>query len=250
MATKEDITEQKMDKKERPATKALQTEFLNVYAAEKFSVAAACRKLGLQRSRVYRWLRNKPFRENYEALLQDRIDIAEASLLKNIEGGDTASIIFFLKCHARDRGYVEAEKVKAGQAVDKKTAEILDSLIAGQIDAVTAGLRFSREGLALPEALRLLISKAEAPTPPPDMPPGLEDAELEQRYLEQLARDEAEKREWLPARLAEVAALKQELRDVDTWGPDYEHNRRPPTVSEPGEQNEAGTRDPEAVDGP
>ena len=71
-------------------------------------LAAACEATGISRQTYYNWSNRDPdFRKAAEDMIEERIDMAEAALVKSIRAGVPASIIFFLKTKAKHRGYVE-----------------------------------------------------------------------------------------------------------------------------------------------
>lgn len=86
-------------------------------------VTFACEKVGLSRQTFYRWCRDDPeFKERVDAINELQIDVAEASLLKKIQNGDTTAIIFYLKTKGKDRGYSERREISipGGIGVDLK----------------------------------------------------------------------------------------------------------------------------------
>jgi len=210
---------QHLPAKKRSSTKLLQTAFLAAFADSNFNISEACRQIKIDRRTFYRWHKTSTFRQQLDDVMQSRIDLAESALVRNIQSGDTASIIFFLKTIGKSRGYIEAEKVKTGEAPARKAIEILDLLISGSIDAIEAALRFSREGLPLPEALKLLLAKVMPPEPPLELPPEISEEELEARYLAGLQHGQQQQEVFVPARRAEIQQIKDELKNADSWGP-------------------------------
>ena len=81
-------------------------------------VTFACEKVGLSRQTFYRWYReDADFKERADAINELQIDIAEASLLKKIQKGDTTAIIFYLKTKGKSRGYTERKEIVAPDGV-------------------------------------------------------------------------------------------------------------------------------------
>ena len=81
-------------------------------------VTFACEKVGLSRQTFYRWYRDdSEFKERADAINELQIDIAEASLLKKIQKGDTTAIIFYLKTKGKSRGYTERKEIVAPDGV-------------------------------------------------------------------------------------------------------------------------------------
>ena len=75
-------------------------------------VTYACEKAGFSRQTFYRWYKEDPeFKARADDIGELQIDVAEASLLKKIQNGDTAAIIFYLKTKGKDRGYSERREV-------------------------------------------------------------------------------------------------------------------------------------------
>lgn len=96
---------------------------------------------------------------------------------------------------------------------------ILKSLLSGTITTREAAYRINLLGLPLPEALKIELSKAEPVAPPVDVPPSLDDAELEERYKKALLLHEQQVTVWVPERREEVAEIKDELKGADSFAP-------------------------------
>lgn len=76
-------------------------------------VAPACVVAGVGRSTFYEWMDKDPeFRAAVGGMQDIALDFAESKLMKRIKDEDTASIIFFLKCRAKNRGYVERQEIE------------------------------------------------------------------------------------------------------------------------------------------
>lgn len=83
--------------------------FLNVAAVN----------LGVGRSTLYRWIEGNPkLKEVVEESREVFLDIAESVLLKEIEKGNIAAIIFFLKTRGKGRGY--SEKINENLSEDEE----------------------------------------------------------------------------------------------------------------------------------
>lgn len=86
------------------------------------NIAQSCDALKITRSCYYGWLKNDPvFAEivKNEDFEETFLDFAENKLAINIQNGDVASIIFFLKTKGKKRGYVERTEIKSSLALDK-----------------------------------------------------------------------------------------------------------------------------------
>lgn len=83
-------------------------EFLRAFEAKAGNVKVACQAMGMPRSKYYAWRRTDlAFAEAVDDVLEGLKDFAESKLMVNIQQGKEASIFFFLKCKAKDRGYIE-----------------------------------------------------------------------------------------------------------------------------------------------
>lgn len=87
-------------------------EAIDAARGSKGFVTQIAARLACSRRHVYnlmdKWV---TFREAVEDERESLKDFAEGALLKKINSGDTASIIFFLKCQAKERGYVERQEI-------------------------------------------------------------------------------------------------------------------------------------------
>lgn len=82
--------------------------FLEAFERKGANVREACAAMRMPRSTYYRWRSSDPaFAEAVDDVLEGMKDFAESKLMLNIQAGKEASIFFFLKCKAKDRGYIE-----------------------------------------------------------------------------------------------------------------------------------------------
>ena len=82
-------------------------------------ISVAARHVGCSESTLRRYIRKYPeVQAAREALKNRLVDLAEGKLLGKINEGNLTAIIFFLKCQAKDRGYIERTTVEhTGQIV-------------------------------------------------------------------------------------------------------------------------------------
>ena len=87
-------------------------------------IAPAARRLGISRGTIYNRIKDSPFLQEMIAdLLEELKDRAEMKLHSLIDSGELGAICFFLKCKAKDRGYIEQQNVKlsGGEAIKPPT---------------------------------------------------------------------------------------------------------------------------------
>lgn len=76
-------------------------------------VTTACNKLGLNRSTYYLWYNNdEDFRNSVHDIADVAIDFVESKLFQQINDGNTAASIFYLKTKAKKRGYTERSELE------------------------------------------------------------------------------------------------------------------------------------------
>lgn len=89
-------------------------QIIKVYAKKGCNVAATCAALDIQRSTFYKWRESDAtLRRQLDDTYQGLIDNVESKLLSAINDGNVTATIFFLKCKARDRGYIERSTTEA-----------------------------------------------------------------------------------------------------------------------------------------
>jgi len=72
------------------------------------NISHVAREMGVSRSTLYRYITDSAsLRQTLEDAREEFLDIAEDALMRKVNEGDTASIIFALKTRGKDRGYVE-----------------------------------------------------------------------------------------------------------------------------------------------
>ena len=93
-----------------------------VYEAKGLCSIAA-KRLGCDPATVRNYAAKYPtVREAINQAREDLKDFAESKLLRRMDDDDLTAIIFFLKCQAKDRGYVERQELTGadGAALDIK----------------------------------------------------------------------------------------------------------------------------------
>lgn len=76
-------------------------------------IARAAEKLGIDYTTLYKYLRQTPeLKDVVMHIRESQLDLAETKLLENIKEGKEASIFFYLKCKAQERGYIEKQQIE------------------------------------------------------------------------------------------------------------------------------------------
>jgi hypothetical protein len=89
----------------------IKKNFLELYEKRACNVSAVCRELQIGRDFYYDHIKTDPdFAKACSHIEEGLIDFAENQLIKNIKEGKETSLIFFLKCKAKHRGYVERQE--------------------------------------------------------------------------------------------------------------------------------------------
>jgi hypothetical protein len=98
------------DKKGRVDTSVRKDAMIQALTKSLGIVTTACKVVGIDSGTHYDWLKSDPeYRETVEAIKETVQDFAESQLHKQMQEGNVTAIIFFLKCKAKNRGYIERE---------------------------------------------------------------------------------------------------------------------------------------------
>jgi len=118
MTIKKKLTKREAEAAKKKKAKMLlktskKEQFLKLWPKKMFNISKTCRAIKISRDVVYLWAREdedfkRAMQEKYEAMN----DTAEETLFKKIKAGDTVCTLFYLKCQAKDRGYVETQRVE------------------------------------------------------------------------------------------------------------------------------------------
>ena len=77
-----------------------QKEWLEAFKNQ-WTIAAACRKIGIDRGTYYLWAKKYPlFVKQKEEIEKEQVEYVETKLVQAIERGDLGAIIFYLKCRS------------------------------------------------------------------------------------------------------------------------------------------------------
>lgn len=84
-------------------------------------VSKSCEMAGCARKTFYEYYNEDPdFKDQIDDIQNIALDHVESKLFENIENGNTAEILFYLKTKGKKRGYVEhLDLTTAGQSFNK-----------------------------------------------------------------------------------------------------------------------------------
>lgn len=190
--------------------KIRQTRFLKNLQENDYNITVACKKTDISRKQFYEWKKNLDFLEQFDNLMESRLDEWEQYLHRNIKNGDTTAVIFALKTQGRSRGYNEREPA------NRKVADILEKVLSGGLTPREAGYKINSLGMPLPEVLKLELSKTEVAAEENYDCPSVD--ELEQRAQAARAAVQEQREHFLPIRRKEVEQVKQDLQHIDSFG--------------------------------
>jgi len=93
-------------------------EFIKAIEGSGGFVTTIARRVGCSRTTVYNAMeRYATVKQAIQDEKDSLKDMAEGELLKQIKGGNTTAVIFYLKTQAKDRGYVEKQEIEHQNAV-------------------------------------------------------------------------------------------------------------------------------------
>ena len=121
------MTELVRQQPRQPYRKYTQEEMIEALEESKGLIAPAARALGCSRDTIRSYL------EEYTAVAQAKADMREAvtdeaelSLYEAIKRGEAWAVCFYLKCMAKDRGYVERAELTGGNGARVKIKLVYD----------------------------------------------------------------------------------------------------------------------------
>lgn len=80
----------------------------------------ACEKCGISRGTYYKWFNDDPeFASKMTEISESCVDMAEDSLMNQIQNGNVVATIFYLKTKGRQRGYIENVDVNTNVKIEK-----------------------------------------------------------------------------------------------------------------------------------
>lgn len=101
----------------RPYTKAerevLKKEFIQAMEDSMGMLTTSCRRVGITKETISNWReKDADFDQKIKEIYDRRLDFVEGELFKKIREGNTASILFYLKCRG---GYKETKSIEVEQ---------------------------------------------------------------------------------------------------------------------------------------
>lgn len=106
-------TKRTIPKKKWDRTALAKAKFITAYK-HRGNVTKACAACHVSRSAYYEWLaEDAAFEGAVETAYEAVIDHVEDRLMRLINRGEPSAVYFFLKCRAKNRGYVERQQIDA-----------------------------------------------------------------------------------------------------------------------------------------
>lgn len=102
--------------------------FLHALVDNAFNPSEACRVVGVSKGQLKRWKTDPEFQELLDEVLWHKKNYFEEALVRLVQQGDTAAVIFANKTQNQDRGYGAKLAVEHRGQVEHKHLVDLDSL--------------------------------------------------------------------------------------------------------------------------
>lgn len=100
------------NKKEPLSTTAKKELMIQAMKSSLGNISGSTDQVGINRNTHYNWMKDDPqYAQDIKDCLERSIDFAEASLMKNIQDGNTTATIFYLKTKGKNRGYIERQEI-------------------------------------------------------------------------------------------------------------------------------------------
>lgn len=89
-------------------------------------ISKIARKLDCEWHTANRWIDKLDLQRELENERESILDLAEDKLVTNIREGDNCSILFYLKCKGKQRGYVERNEIQHSGKVTNTVIQVSD----------------------------------------------------------------------------------------------------------------------------
>lgn len=101
---------------------------INQVLIDNYGIITQCAKvLDVQTKTLYSWIASSTkLQDTIKHSRERMIDVAESQLMKNINAGKETSLIFFLKCLAKQRGYVDRQEIDVNHTVQQIIINVSD----------------------------------------------------------------------------------------------------------------------------
>ena len=80
-------------------------------------VTTACKKVGVGRTMFYEYMKDTLFAKQVEDIANIALDFEESQPHKQIQDGNTAATIFYLKTKGKRRGYIERQEITGAEGL-------------------------------------------------------------------------------------------------------------------------------------
>jgi hypothetical protein len=103
-------------------------------------VTAACEDIGIDRTTYYNYYNtDTEFKRAVDEIQDRNIDFVESKLYTAINDGDMTGIIFYLKCKAKNRGYIDRTYLTHEHAIYEELPDAdLNARIESQQNRISA----------------------------------------------------------------------------------------------------------------
>jgi len=97
-----------------------QIAFLDHYFKQKGNISKACKKVGVDRTRYYDWMKNPQFQQAMQDVIESHNDLVIEKILKLALQSDKDLLKFWAKNQIKHRGFVEKQEVQHSGEIDNK----------------------------------------------------------------------------------------------------------------------------------